>query len=156
MEAENREVLKRNGLFIWLTADMRTIVQRMKNDKAGAEQRPPLFGVSSEREASETLKERMPIYRELAHLTVGNNGTAMRFLTSLVSLGNGVFTLGGDPRLCERPMKPLLDALKMLGVDVRSKNKQGYPPVVVYVPTAFVVVGSPSPISKAANTSLPF
>jgi 3-phosphoshikimate 1-carboxyvinyltransferase len=65
-------------------------------------------------------------------LYLGNNGTAMRFLTSLVSLGNGVFTLGGDPRLCERPMKPLLDALKMLGVDVRSKNKQGYPPVVVH------------------------
>jgi 3-phosphoshikimate 1-carboxyvinyltransferase len=63
---------------------------------------------------------------------LGNNGTAMRFLSSLVSLGKGVFTLGGDPRLCERPMKSLLDALKMLGVDVRSKNKQGYPPVVVH------------------------
>jgi 3-phosphoshikimate 1-carboxyvinyltransferase len=63
---------------------------------------------------------------------LGNNGTAMRFLTSLVSLGKGMFTLGGDPRLCERPIKPLLDALKMLGVDVRSKNKQGYPPVVVH------------------------
>ena len=74
MEAENREVLKRSGLFIWLTADMRTIVQRMKSDKAGAEQRPPLFGGSSAREASETLKERMPIYRELADLTVDTSG----------------------------------------------------------------------------------
>jgi len=63
---------------------------------------------------------------------LGNNGTAMRFLTSLVSLGKGVFTLAGDPRLCERPIKPLLDALKILGVDARSKNGRGYPPVVVY------------------------
>ncbi len=63
---------------------------------------------------------------------LGNNGTAMRFLTGLVSLGKGMFTLSGDPRLCERPIKPLLDALKTLGVDVRSKNEQGHPPVAVH------------------------
>ena len=63
---------------------------------------------------------------------LGNNGTAMRFLTSLVSLGKGAFTLTGNRRLCERPIKPLLDALKILGVDARSKNEGGYPPVVVH------------------------
>jgi 3-phosphoshikimate 1-carboxyvinyltransferase len=63
---------------------------------------------------------------------LGNNGTAMRFLTSLVSLGEGVFTLTGNGRLCERPIKPLLDALKALGVDARSKNERGFPPVVVH------------------------
>ena len=62
---------------------------------------------------------------------LGNNGTAMRFLASLVSLGEGVFTITGDQRLCERPIKPLLDALKILGVDARSRNEGGYPPVVV-------------------------
>ena len=63
---------------------------------------------------------------------LGNNGTAMRFLTGLVSLGKGTFTLTGNGRLCERPIKPLLDALKILGVDARSKNEGGYPPVVVH------------------------
>jgi 3-phosphoshikimate 1-carboxyvinyltransferase len=63
---------------------------------------------------------------------VGDNGTAMRFLTSLVSLGKGVFTLTGSRRLRERPMKPLLDALRVLGVDARSENKRGFPPVVVH------------------------
>ena len=63
---------------------------------------------------------------------LGNNGTAMRFLTSLVSLGEGVFTLTGDQRLCERPIKPLLDALRILGVDARSKDERGYPPVFVH------------------------
>ena len=62
---------------------------------------------------------------------LGNNGTAMRFLTSLVSLGKGAFTLTGNHRLRKRPIKPLLDALKILGVDVQSKN-WGYPPVVVH------------------------
>jgi 3-phosphoshikimate 1-carboxyvinyltransferase len=63
---------------------------------------------------------------------LGNNGTAMRFLTSLVSLGKGAFNLAGDRRLCERPIKPLLDALKALGVDARGKNERGFPPVVVH------------------------
>jgi 3-phosphoshikimate 1-carboxyvinyltransferase len=63
---------------------------------------------------------------------LGNNGTAMRFLTSLVCLGEGIFTLTGGPRLCERPIKPLLDALKILGVDAQSDKGRGYPPVVVH------------------------
>ncbi|MBE9547303.1 MAG: 3-phosphoshikimate 1-carboxyvinyltransferase, partial [Proteobacteria bacterium] len=62
---------------------------------------------------------------------LGNNGTAMRFLTSIVSLGKGEFVLGGDSRLNERPIKPLLDALVTLGVDAHSKNKNGYPPVII-------------------------
>ena len=62
---------------------------------------------------------------------LGNNGTAMRFLTSVVSLGKGEFVLGGDSRLNERPINPLLDALRSLGVDARSRDKKGYPPVII-------------------------
>jgi 3-phosphoshikimate 1-carboxyvinyltransferase len=62
---------------------------------------------------------------------LGDNGTAMRFLTGLVSLGKGAFILNGSRRLCQRPIKPLLDALKVLGVDARSKNGGGFPPVLV-------------------------
>jgi len=62
---------------------------------------------------------------------LGNNGTAMRILTGLVSIGRGTFTLTGDQRLRERPIKPLLAALRSLGIDARSLNREGYPPVVV-------------------------
>ena len=62
---------------------------------------------------------------------VGNNGTAMRLLTGLVALGEGTFTLTGSPRLCQRPIQPLLDALTTMGVDISSKEKDGCPPVVV-------------------------
>jgi 3-phosphoshikimate 1-carboxyvinyltransferase len=62
---------------------------------------------------------------------LGNNGTAMRLLTGLVALGKGTFTLTGSPRLCQRPIQPLLDALRAMGVDIRSKEKEGYPPLVV-------------------------
>lgn len=62
---------------------------------------------------------------------LGNNGTAMRFLTSLVSLGKGVFHIDGDSRLRERPVKPLVNALCSLGVDCRTVNGKGCPPVTV-------------------------
>jgi 3-phosphoshikimate 1-carboxyvinyltransferase len=60
---------------------------------------------------------------------VGNNGTALRFLTTLVSLGKGEYTITGDPRLCERPVRPLLEALRSLGVT--AHGRAGYPPVRV-------------------------
>jgi len=62
---------------------------------------------------------------------LGNNGTALRFLTTVVSLGRGQFTLDGENRLRERPVGPLLDTLKTLGVTDISKDKKGYPPVTV-------------------------
>ena len=62
---------------------------------------------------------------------LGNNGTAMRILTGLVSIGRGTFTLTGDQRLRERPIEPLLAALRSLGIDARSLDREGYPPVVI-------------------------
>ncbi len=64
-------------------------------------------------------------------LYLGNNGTALRLLTAVASLGTGKVTLDGSDRLRERPAKPLLDALKILGVDCRGMDKSGYPPVTV-------------------------
>ena len=62
---------------------------------------------------------------------LGNNGTAMRLLTTVVCLGKGEFLLTGAPRLLERPVQPLLTALNTLGVEARSESKQGFPPVVI-------------------------
>ena len=62
---------------------------------------------------------------------LGNNGTAMRFLTTLAALGKGAYRLTGDPRLCERPIGALLEALSSLGLQVRSEKGNGCPPVLV-------------------------
>jgi 3-phosphoshikimate 1-carboxyvinyltransferase len=62
---------------------------------------------------------------------LGYNGTAMRLLTTVVCLGKGEFLLTGGPRLLERPIQPLLEALKTLGVKARSKGKPGFPPVLI-------------------------
>ena len=66
-----------------------------------------------------------------AKLFVGNSGTAARFLTGYVSLGNGTYTLDGAPRMRERPIQDLIDGLRPLGVRARSLAGNGCPPVVV-------------------------
>jgi 3-phosphoshikimate 1-carboxyvinyltransferase len=66
-----------------------------------------------------------------ADLFVANSGTTMRFLTAVVSLGQGRFRLDGVPRMRERPIKDLLDALQQLGVNAFSEGRNDCPPVVV-------------------------
>ncbi len=53
---------------------------------------------------------------------VGNAGTAARFLSALVCLGQGVYRLSGVPRMHERPQAPLFAALRELGYRVDSPN----------------------------------
>jgi 3-phosphoshikimate 1-carboxyvinyltransferase len=64
-------------------------------------------------------------------LYLGNNGTALRFLTTLVSLGTGNYIIDGNSRLRERPIRPLLEALQTLGVTCHSRDGSGYPPVTI-------------------------
>jgi 3-phosphoshikimate 1-carboxyvinyltransferase len=57
-----------------------------------------------------------------AELYVGNAGTAARFLTALVCLGHGEYKISGDPRMHERPMAALFNALRELGAKIDSQN----------------------------------
>jgi 3-phosphoshikimate 1-carboxyvinyltransferase len=64
-----------------------------------------------------------------ADLFVGNAGTAARFLSAFLTLGRGQFTLDGDSRMRERPIRDLIEALNQLGVEVAATN--GCPPVEI-------------------------
>lgn len=66
-----------------------------------------------------------------AELFVGNSGTTIRFLLPLVTLGTGRFRLHGTPRMHERPIGDLLEALELLGATARSEHGNGRPPVIV-------------------------
>ena len=66
-----------------------------------------------------------------ADLFVANSGTTMRFLTAMLSLGRGHYRLDGVARMRERPIEDLLQALQQLGVNARSENGDGCPPVLV-------------------------
>src|SRR5689334_991730 len=55
---------------------------------------------------------------------VGNAGTAARFLTAFVCLGQGVYRLHGVPRMHERPQSALFAAIRALGYRVESANEK--------------------------------
>ncbi len=55
-------------------------------------------------------------------LFVGNAGTAARFLSAMVCLGEGVYRLHGVPRMHERPQAALFKSLRELGYQVDSEN----------------------------------
>jgi 3-phosphoshikimate 1-carboxyvinyltransferase len=59
-----------------------------------------------------------------ADLFIGNAGTAARFLTALLTLGHGQFTLDGEARMRERPIGGLVDALSNLGADITALDSQ--------------------------------
>lgn len=67
---ENRKTLKENGLFVWLTADVKTIMERMLVDQNTKSRRPSLSLNDLETETTLILKKRAPAYRDLADLTV--------------------------------------------------------------------------------------
>ena len=62
---------------------------------------------------------------------LGNNGTATRFLTSVASLGKGLFQITGSQRMTERPILPLMKALQGWQVDIQSDMNNGCPPLTI-------------------------
>ena len=68
-----------------------------------------------------------------ADLFLGNAGTAMRPLAAtlavLATLQGGDFTLRGVPRMHERPIGDLVDALRPLGCAIQDLGQPGYPPL---------------------------
>ena len=66
-----------------------------------------------------------------ATLDLRLSGTSIRFLTALVALGNGRYTLDGNARMRQRPIQDLLDALEPLGVTAGTLYETGCPPVIV-------------------------
>jgi len=67
--------------------------------------------------------------RSPAALFLGNAGTAMRPLTAALALLGGKFTLSGIPRMHERPIGDLVDALRQLGCQIDYLGNDGFPPL---------------------------
>ncbi|WP_028772199.1 3-phosphoshikimate 1-carboxyvinyltransferase [Shewanella waksmanii] len=68
---------------------------------------------------------------EAQTLFLGNAGTAMRPLCAALALGAGEFTLTGEPRMEERPIGDLVDALRTLGADITYLKNDGFPPLTI-------------------------
>lgn len=66
-----------------------------------------------------------------AALFLGNAGTALRPLTAALALGGGHYRVSGVPRMHQRPIGDLVDALRALGAELRYLEGEGYPPLEI-------------------------
>lgn len=65
-------------------------------------------------------------------IDINHAGTAMRFLTSFFAIQDGkVTTLTGSARMKQRPIKPLVTALRDLGADIEYLENDGFPPLKI-------------------------
>ena len=69
-----------------------------------------------------------------AELFLGNAGTAMRPLTAALAVLGGDYALSGIPRMHERPIGDLVDALRALGCSVQYLGQDGFPPLHIGQP----------------------
>lgn len=66
-----------------------------------------------------------------ADLFLGNAGTAFRPLTAALAVLGGDYHLHGVPRMHERPIGDLVDALRLAGADVQYLGNEHYPPLQI-------------------------
>lgn len=66
-----------------------------------------------------------------ADLFLGNAGTAFRPLTAALAFSGGTYKLHGVPRMHERPIGDLVDALRQMGADIDYLGEDGFPPLLI-------------------------
>jgi len=70
LDRENVEVLRKNGVVVWLRAAPATIQERLSRDQREVSQRPSLTGRSTLEEVAEVLQGRQPLYAAAAHIVI--------------------------------------------------------------------------------------
>jgi shikimate dehydrogenase len=104
--------LKQNGLVVWLTASIDTLLERIGDD----DQRPSLTGKSRREDMEITLAERQPLYRKAADITIDTEGKTPEAVAETIA-NTGICCLIGDP--IEHSLSPLIHnaAFKALGLN---------------------------------------
>ncbi|NNM82553.1 MAG: bifunctional 3-phosphoshikimate 1-carboxyvinyltransferase/cytidylate kinase [Burkholderiales bacterium] len=87
-----------------------------------------------------------------AKLFLGNAGTAFRPLTAALAFSGGHYHLHGVPRMHERPIGDLVDALRLAGAEIAYLDNKGYPPLEIF-PAKDAIADS---ISVKGNVSSQF
>ena len=64
-------------------------------------------------------------------IDIGHAGTDMRFLTALLSIKEGDWTLTGSERMKQRPIGELVEALRQLGAEINYLENDGFPPLKI-------------------------
>ena len=73
-----------------------------------------------------------PFREKKADLFLGNAGTALRPLAAALAFSGGEYHVAGVPRMHERPIGDLVDALRSVGARIDYREKEGYPPLMIH------------------------
>ncbi|WP_428945730.1 3-phosphoshikimate 1-carboxyvinyltransferase [Pantoea sp. FN060301] len=88
------------------------------------------YTLSADRTVCEVTGQGGPLHAEQAlELFLGNAGTAMRPLAAALCLGRNDIVLTGEPRMKERPIGHLVDALRQGGAVIHYLEQENYPPL---------------------------
>jgi len=87
-----------------------------------------------------------------ADLFIGSAGTAARFLTAFLTLGSGEYRLDGDPRMRERPMAGLVEALTGLGAQIQPGGTPDSSAALPLVITASGLPGGRTHVSGSTSS----
>ena len=82
-------------------------------------------------QATDTLLLNEILNSSKSEINTANAGTVMRFLTAVLSITKGKFLLFGSDRMNERPIFPLVDALKSIGAEIEYSEQDGFPPIKI-------------------------
>ena len=85
----------------------------------------------SNSEDTKVLEQALGHYQSKDSINVGDAGTAMRFLCAFLASRKGSWHLDGSVRMRQRPIKVLVDALRVLGAKVEYLGKEGFPPLKI-------------------------
>lgn len=86
----------------------------------------------------------------------GNAGSVARFMMAVLSITPGEWTLDGDERLRQRPMAPLIEALRSMGCPIQCLDKEGYLPLHItgFMPKYKMTELDPSESSQYVSAML--
>lgn len=91
--------------------------------------RPCRLGNLSDSEDTRVMQQALKARRGV--VDIGHAGTAMRFLTAYLSTREGSYVLTGSERMKQRPIAPLVTALRELGARIEYLETPGYPPLSI-------------------------
>lgn len=93
------------------------------------------IGHLSDAQDTETMDQ---ILHEFAQgkteFNVGHAGTTFRFLTAFLATKAGSQILTGSARMRQRPIGPLVEALRQIGADIDYLGEEGFPPLCINAP----------------------
>lgn len=91
-----------------------------------------------------------------ADLFLGNAGTAFRPLTAALAMTGGHYKLSGVPRMHERPIGDLVDALCQAGAHITYLGNEGFPPLSIQPPTVAPADSEAVKVNVRGNVSSQF